>query len=473
MPGKSLNLGFCMFRSFISPGAGLSFLLLATLLVHPSSAQAGHSLLKEIIVHRNQADLERSLKDGSYRGEAGILRMKPEVAASFGMRVFISGDYLDAVAGFGRAEAFLDQARAAMMSKDAEPRPGTFAGQIADNYLNHIRSFGEAGQSLERYLEGLAEEADDRLRSDVGAKVLDRLLAESLKRADNRLRDGLGRFYNACRGMADREPALTAENVEFVNDVFLRFTSEAPGEHLKYFGLDRIEDYRGSSAWVWKQAFPVPFPYTSFLEDTVQKLRRARDCETDPLLFLALIRRESNFDAFAVSPAGAAGLTQMMPATALELGVKTVFVPDYLAEAAALTEQERRARTQAMAALHAIRESNKTASAAKARALMQWAMELSRQRERLSLRYRRELLECRADDRLNPSVAIEFGYRYFCTVMKEHGGDISLALAAYNAGAGRVREYRGIPPFGETVRFRNRVLEDYTDYLRRVKAFAP
>jgi soluble lytic murein transglycosylase-like protein len=123
-----------------------------------------------------------------------------------------------------------------------------------------------------------------------------------------------------------------------------------------------------------------------------------------------------------------------------------------------------------MAALSEIRESNKIAFAAKARALMQRALELSRQKEKLHIRYRRELLESRADDRLNPSVAIEFGYRYFCALMKAHGGDISLALAAYNSGAGKVKEYKGIPSFGETVRFRNRVLDYYREYLKRLSA---
>ena len=434
----------------------------------PSPALAGASLLKEIIVLTNQADLEKSLRDGSYRGEAGILRMKPEVAESFGMKVFMNRDYLDARSGFARAEAFLDQARAAMMSKETEPQPGTHLKQIADNYLNHSRALGEARQSLARYRERLAAQADDRLREDAGREVLDRLLQESLKKAENRLRDSLGHFYNACRGIPEKESALTPENVEFVNEVFHRFKGEASEKHRASFGLDRIEDYRDKTARMWKQAFPDTFPYISFIEDTVQRLR-ARDCETDPLLFLALIRRESNFDAFAVSYAGAAGLTQMMPGTALEMGVKTVFYPDYLAEAGELMDQERKTRAQAMAALHGIRESNRIAPAARARALMQRAMELCGQREKLHLRYRRELLESRADDRLNPSVAIEFGYRYFCALMKEHGGDISLALAAYNAGPGRVREYKGIPPFGETVRFRNRVLDYYRDYLRRLR----
>jgi hypothetical protein len=445
------------------------FLLLGALIGSPSSATAHVSLLKKIIVLRNQADLEKGLQEGSHRGEAGILRMKPEVAESFGMRVFINQDYLDAGKGFARAEAFLEQAKAAMTSKEREPQPGIHVRRIAENYLNYSRALGEAKQSLARYREKLATEADDRLRGDVGEEVLDRLLSESLKKADNRLRDGLGHFYNACRGIAEKESALTPENVEFVNEVFHRFKGEAPEKGLKSLGLDRIEDYRCKTPWTWKQAIPDPFPYTSFIEDTVQRLRE-QDCETDPLLFLALIRRESNFDSSAVSHAGAAGLTQMMPRTALELGVKTVFFPDYLAEAGMLMDQERKTRVQAMAALSEIRESNKIAFAAKARALMQRALELSRQKEKLHIRYRRELLESRADDRLNPSVAIEFGYRYFCALMKAHGGDISLALAAYNSGAGKVKEYKGIPSFGETVRFRNRVLDYYREYLKRLSA---
>jgi len=397
------------------------------------------------------------------------LRMRPEVAKSFGMTVFMNQDYLDAREAFQRAESLLDRAKAAMISKDAEPAPGAHVRRIAENFLEYSRTLGEAKQKMALYRAALAGQADDRLKDDLNAGVLDRLLSDGMRKSENRLRDALGHFYNAAQGVPENEAALTPENVEFVNDVFRRFTDYALKKSPGLFGLDRQEDMRGKTDRPWTDAVSDTFQYTSFLEETARKVQ-ARGCEADPLLFLALIRRESNFDCFAVSPAGAAGLTQMMPGTALDLGIKNVYNPDYLGEAGSLLDQERKVRAQAMAALYRISKGTPLECAAKARDLMQRAMDLSQQREKLYLRYRNELLESRADDRLNPSVSIEFGYQYFCSLLKEHGGDVSLALAAYNAGSSKVKEYGGIPPFGETVRFRNRVLEYYRDYLKRLRA---
>jgi soluble lytic murein transglycosylase-like protein len=47
----------------------------------------------------------------------------------------------------------------------------------------------------------------------------------------------------------------------------------------------------------------------------------------DPALLAGLVEQESNFDPNAGSPAGAQGLTQLMPATAASLGVTNVHDP--------------------------------------------------------------------------------------------------------------------------------------------------
>ena len=95
---------------------------------------------------------------------------------------------------------------------------------------------------------------------------------------------------------------------------------------------------------------------------------------------------------------------------------------------------------------------------------MQNSLDLGEKRKKLFNRYKKELLEKNTDDRLKPANAIEYGLLYFAELLKNQKGDISLALASYNAGPGRVKEYGGIPPFDETVGFRNNVLKFYMEY---------
>ena len=162
---------------------------------------------------------------------------------------------------------------------------------------------------------------------------------------------------------------------------------------------------------------------------------------------------------------GAAGLTQIMPETAIDLGLKNIFVPDYFNKAVALLNKEREIRKQAIDELNKISDKNKLKHAKQARKLMQSSLDTRRKREKLFNRYKKDLLTGKKDERLQPEKAIEYGLAYFARLLKSQEGDISLALASYNAGPHRVRDYGGIPPYNETVGFRNRILKYYEEYL--------
>ena len=56
---------------------------------------------------------------------------------------------------------------------------------------------------------------------------------------------------------------------------------------------------------------------------------------------------------------------------------------------------------------------------------------------------------------------IEAGVRYLRYLGSKFGGDLRLALAAYNAGPGAVLKYRGIPPYMETRAYVTAVIERY------------
>jgi soluble lytic murein transglycosylase-like protein len=107
-------------------------------------------------------------------------------------------------------------------------------------------------------------------------------------------------------------------------------------------------------------------------------------------LVKAIIKAESNFNHQAVSPKGARGLMQLMPATASSLQVRDSFHP----------------------------ENN-----------------------------------------------IEGGVRYLRYLLNVFKGDLSLALAAYNAGEAAVTRYHySIPPYRETRTYVQRVLHYFGQY---------
>jgi soluble lytic murein transglycosylase-like protein len=95
----------------------------------------------------------------------------------------------------------------------------------------------------------------------------------------------------------------------------------------------------------------------------------------DPALLAGLVKQESGFNPSAGSPAGARGLTQLMPGTAAGLGVNNV---------------------------------------------------------------------------LDPVQSLNGGAKYLKQQLDAFGGDVTKALAAYNAGPGAVQRFGGVPPYAET-----------------------
>ncbi len=67
-------------------------------------------------------------------------------------------------------------------------------------------------------------------------------------------------------------------------------------------------------------------------------------------------------------------------------------------------------------------------------------------------------------DIFNPEHNINAGVRYFKKLLNQFDGDVELALAAYNAGSRKVREHRGIPPFGATKYYIKKVIKYYQHY---------
>lgn len=65
------------------------------------------------------------------------------------------------------------------------------------------------------------------------------------------------------------------------------------------------------------------------------------------------------------------------------------------------------------------------------------------------------------EDPFDPLANVEAGVRHLKYLLQEFSGNLSLALAAYNAGPGTVRKYGGIPPFPETHKYLFRVLRHY------------
>jgi soluble lytic murein transglycosylase-like protein len=64
-------------------------------------------------------------------------------------------------------------------------------------------------------------------------------------------------------------------------------------------------------------------------------------------------------------------------------------------------------------------------------------------------------------DSFDPAENVDGGVRYLRQLLEQYHFDVAKALAAYNAGPGRVQQYKGVPPYRETHAYVARIIKDY------------
>ncbi len=151
-----------------------------------------------------------------------------------------------------------------------------------------------------------------------------------------------------------------------------------------------IEGFEKEEAAPAVAAVPLAAPPSSAVPPKAENLKEmidsvAKKYDLPPEFIRSVIATESAYQANAVSPKGAVGLMQLMPATAKAYGA----------------------------------------------------------------------------DARDPAQNLEAGARHLRDLLVQYDGDSARALAAYNAGAGAVSKYNGVPPYAETQNYVYRVINRY------------
>jgi soluble lytic murein transglycosylase-like protein len=71
---------------------------------------------------------------------------------------------------------------------------------------------------------------------------------------------------------------------------------------------------------------------------------------------------------------------------------------------------------------------------------------------------------CGIANPFDPTENVECGAGYLHSLLRRYHNNVTLAVAAYNAGPGAVDRYHGVPPYPETRAYVVRVLNAYHSY---------
>jgi soluble lytic murein transglycosylase-like protein len=244
------------------------------------------------------------------------------------------------------------------------------AGQVADPRLEGSAN-GVTGKSRDMVALAMRYESGLSVPRDYGRAWT--LYCEAARRGDPRAFYGLGWMYLNGRGVtrddatavmwlrkaADRGIAQAANLLRLLSNVSPAPTRDCPRP---------AETSRRGVAKALPRASAPP-EIRSVIEETAQYVG------ISARLLHSVVLVESGFDPRAVSPKMAAGLMQLMPATAKRFGVR---------------------------------------------------------------------------DSFDPRENVRAGATYLRSLIDKYKGDLTLALAAYNAGEGKVEAYGGVPPYDET-----------------------